>query len=448
VGGLRLKTIGIHPLTDALQLHALVDTLHTYGLDRYVDVVPREGHHELLVPDALKERVVYALMARATKSILQEILLIRGTAEEGGVNERLCDGLLRAASKDLEALREVALGVRGADDVALPGKGLVKAAKLLAEAVVRHFTEAHPALPDVKSFKKGLEGEDTKPLLEFLLEGNRVKEVKRAIPLIPSIGKFYYIDAKVGSWGAHKLDATCGRLLRAGLRLAMTYPVRLGEGSYAVGIALVTPRRAVRAREVWRAQAMLRTLRRRWVRGSWGRAHAAIMLLDAFRLLKSFSEDAAGYVVEVILTHTQGWWRGPRSAEEVKVLSIPNAERRGQYWRYCRGVAVASESVTPTHRALRLAKKLESLGGSTDWLVDEFLRRYYVVRGEGGWTLNYGFLSSIVKALTEYDVEALYTALREAAVVAGGEGRPLVRDAYQLERLVAALESLAGGGLT
>ena len=83
------------------------------------------------------------------------------------------------------------------------------------------------------------------------------------------------------------------------------------------------------------------------------------------------------------------------------------------------------------------------LGGSVDWFIDGFVRRYYMVRRGNELVLNYAFTSRIVKAVTEYDVESLYLALRSASVVAGGRGEALISDPYQLERLVMAIESLA-----
>lgn len=445
MGNLKLRTIGIHPLTDALQLHAILDALHTYGLDPKVTVEPKEGYHEIIVPEEIRERAGYALTAYTLRLIFKETLLGLGQSQQKGKRKG------RGVGRD--HLRVVAEILTEAENLASNGTSsnaaLRKGINELSEAILKHFG-THPIPLDAGRLgmrEKRLEPDHTSSALRAVLGGELIRvigEAKRVIPALPAVGKFYYVDATVRSWGAHAFDSVCGRFVRAGLGLAMAYPVRLGEKSYGVGLALTIPATEVKGCEVWRAQAALRTLRHRWVRGrsSWGYAHVALMLIDAFRLTKSFSEGAAGYVVEALLTHSQGRWKNYRDAEHVKMLHITGAESMGYAW-YSKGVNVAGESVMPSYPALRLASRLELLGGSVDWLVDDLIMRHYRERREGEWVLNYAFTSRVVKAVTEYDVESLYLALREAAA---GSGGVVVGDPYQLERLVAALESLASEG--
>ncbi len=446
MSALKLRTIGMHPLTDALQLHAILDALHAYGLDAKVTVEPREGYHEIIAPEELKERVGYALVTYTLKLILQEILLKLRQTRQKGKGGRRGRGALKVSEDHVgivvRALNKAEnLVSSNASGRAVSGDGINE----LSRAILTHF-ESHPIPLDMERLsRKGqaLEPDHTISALRAVL-GNEliqaISKAKRVIPALPAVGKFYYMNARVRTWRAHMFDSVCGRLVRAGLRLAMTYPIRLGEKNYGIGLALTTPATSSKGRGVWCAQAALRTFRRRWFRGrfSWGRAHAVLMLVDAFRLSKSFDEGAAGYVVEAVLVHSQGRWRSYLDAERIKELYVVGAEDAGYAW-YSKGVNVATESVIPAYPATRLMSELELLGGSSDWFVDDFIRRYYGVRREGEWVLNYAFTSRVVKAITEYDVESLYLALREAA--RSGDG-VVVGDPYQLERLVTALESL------
>ncbi len=438
MGSLRLRTIGVHPLTDALQLHSLVDALHSYGLDERVTVEPREGYHELVVPEDLRERVGYALVAYLLKLILKEALLLR--REGKGKHPRI------EASTVVKALRK-------AEDLAR-GTGQAPAElRRLSDSIIKHLSKRHPLTLELRNLcgKRGkLEQPETLDALREVIndKAEALNNAKRLIAVLPMIGKYHYINAKVRGSGSQKFDPACGRFVRAGLKLALRYPVRGSEQNYGIGVALATPSSSVAARDVWRAQAALRVFRRRWVkRINWGKAHATLMLIDAFRLSKAFSEEAAGYLVEVILVNSRGKWKSPANADELGIFHVTGVEDMeglgGRLSRYRQGVNVAAESVTQVYPALRLARELELLGGSVDWFIDGFVRRYYMVRRGNELVLNYAFTSRIVKAVTEYDVESLYLALRSASVVAGGKGEALISDPYQLERLVMAIESLA-----
>ncbi len=435
MGSLRLKTIGVHPLTDALQLHSLVDALHSYGLDERVTVEPREGYHELVVPEDLRERVGYALVAYLLKLILKEALLLRGEGKHPRIE----------VSTVVKALRE-------AEDLAM-GAGQASAKlRRLSDSIIKHLSKHHPLTLELENLRGELEWQDTLDALREVTsnKAGALKDARRLIAVLPIIGKYYYRDAKVDWSSPQKFDPACGRFVRAGLKLALRYPVRGSEQNYGIGVALVTPSSSVAARDVWRAQAALRVFRRRWVkRINWGKAHATLMLIDAFRLSKAFSEEAAGYLVEVILVNSQGRWKSPANADTLGIFHVTGVEdmeglrSKLKLNMYRLGVNVASESVTQVYPALRLARELELLGGSVDWFIDGFVRRYYMVRRGNELVLNYAFTSRIVKAVTEYDVESLYLALRSASVVAGGRGEALISDPYQLERLVMAIEFLA-----
>ena len=436
MGSLRLKTIGVHPLTDALQLHSLVDALHSYGFEERVTVEPKEGYHELIVPENLRERVGYALVAYLLKLILKEALLLR--REGTGKHPRI------EVSTVVKALRKAEDLARGAGQA--PAK-----LRRLSDSIIKHLCKRHPLTLELRSLRGELEQPETLDALREVIndKAGALRDAKRLIAVLPMIGKYHYIDAKVRGFGSQKFDPACGRFVRAGLRLALRYPVRGSEQSYGIGVALVTPSSSVAARDVWRAQAALRVFRRRWVkRINWGKAHATLMLIDAFRLSKTFSEEAAGYLVEVILVNSQGRWKSPANADTLGIFHVTGVEDmeglRGRLNMYRQGVNVAAESVTQVYPALRLARELELLGGSVDWFIDGFVRRYYMVRRGNELVLNYAFTSRIVKAVTEYDAESLYLALRSASVVAGGRSEALISDPYQLERLVMAIESLAG----
>ncbi len=448
---IRIRTVGLHPLTDALQLHALIDALHSYGLDRHVKVEPREGYHELIVPQGLIRPVGYALVAYTFRLILKEILMRLSRRKK---NDKGKKGARRFTKNHLkimtQLLREAEEMINSSRHVKNGDPQAIGKLSELSEVIIKHLEKRHPLLPDVEVLRrkaKSFEEKDTLNALENVLGGELsqvIGKAKRVIPVIPSIGKFYYVDASIGRWDAQEFDPVCGRLIRAGLRLALTYPIRTAEGNYKVGIALVTPSSGTNARDVWYAQASLRTFRHRWIRGraSWGKACTVLMLLDAFRITKVFNENAAGYIVEAILAQTQGTmaWRNPADAVQLKMLYLPGAEDVG-YVKYYRGVAVVTESVVPAYPAVKLADALERIGGSVDWLVDELIIKNYMERRGNERVLNYAFVSALVRALTEYDAESLYFALREAAVASGGE-RVLVSDPYQLERLVAAMEFL------
>lgn len=417
-----IRTIGAHPLTDALQLHALIDALHNYGLDRRVYVIPKGTHHEIEVGNELEIRVGYAIINYVLRLIYEELYR---------ENEVIPNELIEA----IELSEEVA--AKGS----LINSGVGNLLEYLRNSILKHFSK-HPVLLDIGRMRKSsrlLEDIDTDTPLSKLL-GNKVVKVKRVIPILPVIGKFYYVDAKVRSWSSHYFDPLCGRFIRAGLRLALTYPIRVARDNYEVGIALLTPSSKVLASEVWRAQALLRTFRGRWVRGcDWGRTHTVFMLLDAYRVAKSLNEDAAGYLVEATYTQTQRPWRRVDDADNMKNLALVSKDEDRKFFSYIKGVSVTSESVTPVHPALKLAKVLESIGGSIDWLVDELIHKYYLIR-RGELSINYSFTKHLIKAILEYDLLALYKALRSLTTF--GEG--LIINYYQLKCLIKALEILRG----
>ncbi len=416
-----IKTVGTHPLTDALQLHAIVDALHSYGLDKEVYVIPKVNHHVIDVSNELSDKVIYALINYVLKVIYEEYLLS---------NEKVPAELIKAIELTDEAVITSSL----------PSNELSNLLINLRELITTHFSK-HPIILDVsrlKSSSKSLEDVDTSDLINELV-GSKVFNAKRVIPILPAIGKFYYVDGKVKSWGSHIFDPVCGRLVRAGLKLALTYPVRVAKDNYELGIALVTPSSKVLANDLWRAQALLRTFRSRWVReGVWGRAHTVFMLLDAFRIAKSLNEEAAGYLVEATFSQTQRPWRRPNDVKEVVGLARVIKDEDSKYFGFIRGIAVTSESVTPTHPALRLAKVFESIGGSIDWLVDGLIHKYYLVRGATGLMINYGFTKYLIKALIDYDLIALYKALRSLST----SGNSLTINHYQLTCLIKAIEIL------
>jgi len=399
----RLKTVGIHPFTDAIYLHSVLEGLRQADLLGDAVVRSLSNHHVVSVSGEgdVESRVVAAMTDWVAEVLVQSL----------AIDPVVQDEVLRYLSS---------------------GYG-----RQALEGLVRSWVLERPPLSveelvKVRTVSRRRRAAGGNLFVELRKRGADLAELKRSLLIIPHIGKYKFVPDTLRklsrSEGVEPIPAI---ILFAGLSLSAVRLQRAGGSnkyslhlSYGIPSNPLRPGVSVQAVDVWRLQAELR-----YRQGQ----HPLLSLVEGYYLGRGFAEDAAGSIV------TAGYLpvKGSFGSEHVRVV------------RYSPQVFIGSKALIPKG-GNGVKQGLKKLSGLRDFLnkvtvvelrvtslgsLPQVLRAYELVGGSfrdllglvrevlgGGQGGDPSLANDLMRALTTLDRGSLYRLLRPLHASQVGKG--------------------------